>query len=244
MLVTTSWIEKKYNKFNKLYFDNKLPKNLKFQVNNSKHNWGYAQYRIDWNNNRLIPELIIISNYYDSPEEVKIQTLLHEMIHIKDFMEHPEHFIRNGKKLNARTYDAHGYWFNWEAERISKKSGYKVSNYITKEEVDVSVPAKLNKKNYDRKKNDALICAITGNNNYIWYFKTDKNKVNHLKKNIPSMYNWDLLINGIKNIKFYTFDNPEFASRPSCYNRIIGWKKDKLGFMNKMKEFKATEVKL
>jgi len=240
MVVTTSWISSNYTKFNNLYFGGTLP-NIKFKTNRSKNSWGFASFRYDWANDTIIPECITISNYYDSPEEVKIQTLLHEMIHIADYFWHPEHFIRNGRKVSARTYDAHGYWFNEEARRISKKSGYKVANYVTREEVAASKLSERSQRNVENKKNIALICAVTGTNG-IWWFKTDIYKVDYLKKNLRTMYNWSLTIGEVKHIKFYTFDNQTLANRRSCRSKISGWRTNKFGFMNAMEKYKATEV--
>ena len=100
MLVTKNWIEKNYNKFNKLYWDGKLPV-IEFKINRSRNTWGFASFRYDFMNDTIIPLAITMSNYYDSPENVKIQTLLHEMIHIADYTFQPEHFIHNGRKVSA-----------------------------------------------------------------------------------------------------------------------------------------------
>lgn len=240
MIVTTSWISSNYNKFNNLYFGGTLP-NIKFKTNHSKTSWGFASFRFDWTNDTIIPEAITISNYYDSPEEVKIQTLLHEMIHIADYFWHPEHFIRNGRRVSGRSYNAHGYWFKEEARRISKESGYKVANYVTREEVEASTLSEHTKNIENNKKNNALICAVIGTTG-IWYFKTDFKYIDYLKKNLPTQYNWNLTIGEFKRIKFYTFENAALAARRSCCSKIRGWRTNKFGFMNKMEEIKATEI--
>ena len=92
MLVTRNWIEKNYNKFNQELWNGMLP-NINFVVSRASKTWGCAYYKFDWKNDTIIPEKIAISNYYDSPENVKIQTLLHEMIHIADYTFHPEQVI-------------------------------------------------------------------------------------------------------------------------------------------------------
>ena len=131
MIVTTTWIEHNYTTFNNLYWNGMLP-NISFKISRSRNNWGFASFRYDFMNNTIVPLAITMSNYYDSPENVKIQTLLHEMIHIADYTFHPEHFICNGYKVSARLYDAHGYWFNAEAKRLTNESGYKIANHVTK----------------------------------------------------------------------------------------------------------------
>lgn len=239
MIVTTSWISSNYNKFNQLYFGGTLP-SIKFSTNRSKRVWGFATFRYDWENDTIIPEAIVMSNYYDSPEEVKIQTLLHEMIHIADYFWHPEHFIRNHHRVSGRTYDAHGYFFMAEAKRISEESGYKVANHVTREEIAASSLSERSKANAENKKNIALICAVTGTNGVIFYFKTDIYKAPKLRVLLSTM-RW-YRINEVKSIKFYSFDDPRLAEMRSCGTRIRGWHTDRYGFMNKMRDIKATEV--
>lgn len=240
MLVTISWIKEHYDKFNKLYFGDTLP-TVKFKINRTKNSFGFAGFQYDFLNDTIIPDILIMSNYYDSPEYVKIQTLLHEMIHIEDYFWHPEHFIRNHKRVSARVYDAHGTWFLDECKRISKESGYNIGPVVTWSEIKASRPSNYTKKLVAQKVNNALICAVYGTKG-VWYFKTDINKVDYLKKKIPTTYNWTLTIGEYKKIKFYTFDNPKFAKRRSCCTRIVGWKLSHSEFIKKMIEFKATEV--
>ena len=56
MIVTKSWIENNYNKYNNLYFGDVLPK-IEFKISRSKKTWGYATYEI----NKL--EQIVNQNY-------------------------------------------------------------------------------------------------------------------------------------------------------------------------------------
>ena len=43
MIVTKSWIENNYNKYNNLYFGGVLPK-IEFKISRSKKTWGQADY--------------------------------------------------------------------------------------------------------------------------------------------------------------------------------------------------------
>ena len=240
MLVTENWIKKNYNKFNQELWNGMLP-NIELKVSRAKHNWGCAYFRYDWPNSTIVPQKITISNYYDSPENVKIQTLLHEMIHIADYTFHPEHYIKNGRKVSGRQYDAHGYWFNVEAKRISKESGYSVTNRVTKEEQSCSKLSDNSKKLLKLKNDHSLVCAVTGENGRIFYFKTDIYKVKTVKHTLPLIRWYE--IDKIKSVKFYTFDNPRLSEARSCGKSIRGWYTDKMGMMNYLKKIKATEVK-
>lgn len=235
MIVTTSWIEYNYNKFNKLYFGNTLP-NISFKTSNTKKAWGYATYKYDFINSTIIPLSITISNYYDSPEDVKIQTLLHEMIHIEDYFWHPEHFIRNGKKVSGNYYNAHGSWFKNEANRITKESGYKITNHVSREDVGRSCLSVHAQKLLDNKIKDARIIVVSNNISY-WIFKTDIYKINTvinlIKNQFPNM----------KKITEYTTNNSSLASFRSCNTRLSGWCYSKQGMMNFAEKYQFTTIR-
>jgi len=239
MIVTTSWIEKNYNKFNNELWNGMLP-TIKFKTNNSRKIWGYATYRLNYSLSKINAEALIMSNYYDSPEYVKIQTLLHEMIHIADYTFNPEHFIRYGRKVSARTYDAHGYWFKKEAKRISEISGYKITDKVTKSEINASSIRKNNMKKLEVKKNNAVVCVIYGKNGLNFYFKTDINYITHIKGEITK-YPF-INIGGIRKIKFYTFTNETLSTRRSCVNRLCGWYIDNIKTLPFLEKIYATEV--
>ena len=240
MIVTTAWIEKNYNKFNNLYWNGMLPK-IGFKTSRSRNAWGFASFRYDFRNDTIIPLTITMSNYYDSPENVKIQTLLHEMIHIADYTFHPEHFIRNGRKVSARSYDAHGYWFNAEAQRLSKESGYKIATHVTKEEFGCSKLSESTIRAQENKKNNAIICVVYGTSGTNFYFKTDIYKIKLMKATIQSYTFYR--IGEIKTVKYYTFKNDDLANMRSCGKSLRGWFLDNISMKNKLREIKATEVK-
>ena len=240
MIVTTAWIEKNYNKFNNLYWNGMLP-NISFKISRSRDNWGFASFRYDFRNNTIIPLTITMSNYYDSPENVKIQTLLHEMIHIADYTFHPEHFICNGYKVSARLYDAHGYWFKAEAKRLTNESGYKIANHVTKEEIGCSKLSESTIRAQENKKNNAIICVVYGTSGMNFYFKTDIYKIKLMKATIQSYRFYR--IGEIKAVKYYTFKNDRIANMRSCGKNLRGWFLDNMSMKNKLREIKATEVK-
>lgn len=140
----------KYNYYNNLLWNGELPSVL-FKINNSTNTWGYATYRFNLSKNTVTPISITMSNKFDSPEKVKIATLVHEMIHIADYYFNPQHFVRNGKKVSKRSYDAHGYvYFIPQMNRVNeilKGEGIVVSAKVTKEEQNQST---LNKADQER----------------------------------------------------------------------------------------------
>ena len=239
MLITKRWIEKNYDKFNEEFFGGLLP-NIQFNVNRSKNSWGFASYKYDYKNDTIIPQAITLSNYYDSPEKVKLNTLLHEMIHIADYTLHPEHFIKNGHRVSGHRYDAHGWWFQNEAKRI-EKFGWIITKHITKEEEEVSKLSISSERCLARRKNDAILCVVRGTTGMNFYFKTDIYKIKIIKSTIKKYRFYH--IGDIRKIEFYTFDDIELSSRRSCGKRLSGWFANNKELMNKLENIKATTVK-
>ena len=238
MLVTIDWIKKNYEAFNELYFDGVLPKNLKFKVSKSKNTWGYAQYRYDYAGNTIVPLSITISNYYDSPESVKLNTLIHEMIHIYDYVLNPNHFIFNGRRVGRR-YNAHGYWFLNQCERF-KEFGFDINPKVTNEEVCVSTLSDGAKRKEAKKVEDSLVVVVSGTNSN-WMFKTNKANLDKAIKSIKR-YVWTRQIGTMKTIKVYTFNNPTLAKSRNAVTRLNGWRYSHENLMKRLQEIKATEV--
>jgi len=240
MLVTTNWIKKNYDKFNKLYWDGKLP-NINFKLSRSRNSWGFASFKYDYPHSTIHPISITMSNYYDSPENVKLNTLLHEMIHIADYTFHPEHYIRNGRRVSGHYYDAHGYWFKSEAARI-EKFGWVISKHVTNDEKTVSKLSERSKKCLERKKDIALVCVLRGTTGTNFLFKTDINKVKMIYTTIKR-YNF-YFIGNVRKIEFYTFDDDKLASMRSCGKKLAGWHFDNEKLLKKLESIKATTIKI
>ena len=237
MLVTTSWIKNNYQKYNKLYFGGVLP-NIDFKISRSKKTWGYASYAYNLISNEVTPTSITISNYFESPENIKLTTLLHEMIHIYDYTINPTHFVKNGKKVR---YDSHGDWFKTEAARIYKLSGLDIQEFVTKEEEEVSQLSSKAAQNLEYQKEVALVCVVNGTTSS-WFFKTNVWQAKLALNEIENI-SWEREIGKVKNIKFYKFNDPNLAACRSCGKRIRGWKFNKEELSKRLKEINAVETK-
>lgn len=235
MLVNISWMKKNYEKYNNLYFNGVLPE-ITFKVSRSRKTWGYASYRW-YRTGSVIPVSITMSNYYDSPELVKLTTLLHEMIHIYDYTINPHHFIRNGRKVR---YDAHGWWFKDECTRL-KKFGWDIEKYVTAEEQAVSSLTERSARLEKSKQANALLCVIVGTNGYNWMVKTNESHVNTVINSI-NRSRWNITLGSIKDINFYRFDNPELATMRSAGKSLRGWKYSNERLLKRLEELKATKV--
>lgn len=166
MLVTVEWMKSNYDRFNAEYWEGSLPSDLSFKVSRSSSTWGYASYEFNLRRNEIKPTGITMSNYYDSPEEVKLATLLHEMIHIADYHFHPWHFICNGRKV--RGYDAHGpLFFQAEASRL-KAYGWNIDKYVQDEEETVSKVSDMERARIDAKLERGVHVFVVGFKNLQW----------------------------------------------------------------------------
>ena len=247
MIVTVDWIKQNYKRFNKMYFDNKLP-DIEFKISRSKNSWGYASFNYIYERKNLKtikPTAITISNYYDSPENIKQTTLLHEMIHIKDYVCHPEHFVRNGRRVTGHSYDPHGWWFKSECEKL-KKFGWEIEKYVTKEEEKSSKLSASTKENLKKKINEAIACVISSDK-MTYIIKTDINKISDIKRTIKrtSSIDWEIFLRGkIKTITFYKSKSESFASLRSCMTKLTGKRIMSTLFEKYKNSLKLTEYKI
>lgn len=116
MTVNEEWIKTNYNIFNREYWGDKLPGNLKFIVSMNKKSLGEAIYTCS-KDQKITPVKIIISNFYpNTPEEIYKNALLHEMIHIYDFITNPEKYNDANRDKN----NSHGKFFAYEMDRLNK----------------------------------------------------------------------------------------------------------------------------
>ena len=115
MFVNKKWIIKNYIEFNKKYFDNSLPL-VRFYINYSKDTYGFAYFLYDYENNTIKPESITMSNYFNESEYENKNTLLHEMIHIYEYITYPKRFMWP----KVKKYNAHGMFFEMKAALINK----------------------------------------------------------------------------------------------------------------------------
>lgn len=81
MEITLDYLHEKFDEFNNLYFENKLPRIL-IQINNNKSRFGYFRF-----NRYSGSKVISISRYDGLRKEHAIQrTLIHEMIHYWQYL--------------------------------------------------------------------------------------------------------------------------------------------------------------
>ena len=161
MLYTREWVAEKYDEVNEKYFGGQLPpfSSVSFKLTMSRKEWGTAaagSWTKDWNTRTYVAHnpVLELSNYYDSDEWVKLNTLVHEMVHLYEFFVEPTYvqkYILTGR--HSKEYPAHGHGviFFREAERL-KQYGFDIQRYVTQEKKNASrlsdvIQQRLDKKN-------------------------------------------------------------------------------------------------
>ena len=118
IIVTSDMLSKWYSLFNKWYFDNKLPSVDKLQFV-AEYFMGerfvgqtYVLRRVNKDKIITTPTKISYNLSIPTHEEMFMNVLLHEMIHVLDCVYYSEHFL-------DKNYDPHGDFFMNHATRIN-----------------------------------------------------------------------------------------------------------------------------
>lgn len=136
MIVTEEWAKHHYDIFNKKYFNGILP-NIPIIINNQAEkvagradaSGGEYYYKDGVKHYRFTKMLIRMSNYWDYAEEDRIETLLHEMIHIFEYVTNPTPFFEQ------KNYNAHGEFFQAKAMEINQ-DGYHIQRFVPGEAIE------------------------------------------------------------------------------------------------------------
>lgn len=147
MLYTVDWVARNYEKYNQLIWGGALPpfSSVNLSFTKSKSRWGEAGCARWLRDNNNIPyathPVLKLSNYYDSPEDVKLNTLVHEMCHLYEYFCESEYIV---KAVMTRRYtaeyprDGHGKVFNEQAKRIKDICGIEITRFVKSSEVESS----------------------------------------------------------------------------------------------------------
>lgn len=178
-----------YEKYNKLIFNNQLPRPT-LLLSDRKRGVGLTKCKTMVNpdgKKRNYDFSISISTYWDLPEEEYIDTLVHEMIHY--------YIAYHNIEDNAM----HGKVFMKMMNEITLKHGIKISVNFTPTEEIISSGKGRERLHY--------ICVAEGEKEDHYLIVAAKNKLSDLQEQIPK-------IPGLKNIKWYTTKDPFFDEQP------------------------------
>ena len=108
------FLELVYGKMNRELFFGELPdaKDLKLAIGFRPKSVaiGTAKYKIFKNQAKVVPVSLVLNGARMTTLHGWIEIVLHEMIHIYDFVFHPEHFLKD-KRYRKEKYNPHGEWF-------------------------------------------------------------------------------------------------------------------------------------
>lgn len=139
-------LNREYDKYNKLLFNNELPR-VPMRWSNRKTSLGHVKYLRNNNTGEIKIEHLAMSGFFSIPYSNFKSTLAHEMIHVK--------LLTTGKDDR---WDKHGHNFMAEANRINDMGlGFSISAFNT-EDFGVSDKTKQNMKTLI-----AIILELDGN---------------------------------------------------------------------------------
>lgn len=179
MELTISYIERKFDLYNKKYFDGSLRK-PSFKISKSKTQLGYLQ-------TKFIPfkfYTLGVSVYYDRTEKQYDETIIHEMIHL--------YISQQGIKDNG----AHGNRFKAECARINK-DGWSLSRVTNISNWKISKEFKTKKFN--------VFCYETRHKGTFFIFCVSDSNISKYENYLKNKgYDYKLYI-GVTDEKFYNF---------------------------------------
>jgi hypothetical protein len=123
---TVKFMKAVYNKMNKEFFFNYLPDEPEFKLvvrsmgNNRDVGIAYYKRSIGGKKN-IVPVSMLLNSSYTLTLHGWMEVILHEMIHISDYMSHPEHYY-------DKDYNPHGDWFMGHSRKF-QKIGFDVKQY-------------------------------------------------------------------------------------------------------------------
>lgn len=122
-VLSTAWMERKFDLFNEKYFDGRLPKpELKLNRTSTMH--GCIRAKKNLYNDKL-SFIIFLSKYFNKTTEHEFENvLIHEMIHQFNYLDKGfDNIVLEGKKAEVK---GHGPSFIKEMERINSYGEHKV----------------------------------------------------------------------------------------------------------------------
>lgn len=106
MELTVAYLQRKFNEYNKEFFNGVLPY-IKIKIGRSKKCFGIYHTETSRITGKVLKQHIMISKYYNQTDKQYDETLIHEMIHyyikftgIKDNNSHGREFIKIMNRIN------------------------------------------------------------------------------------------------------------------------------------------------
>ena len=127
---TVDFLKASYLKLNNMFFNGELPNDIDFRIekNLDDNGVGHTQAKDNYSGNCIDIEYVSLNGTMMKTPHSWIETIIHEMIHVAELTEHPEHFMRKSD------YEKHGKWF------MDKAKGFKKWGFdIGEKDMDINI---------------------------------------------------------------------------------------------------------
>lgn len=188
---TLKFLKRAYSALNNKFFNGELSiDGMQFKIGHdlSIKDAGYANADKDKDTGEIRVNYILLNGTLMKTPHAWMETILHEMIHIEDFIHHPEHFIEG--------YTGHEDWFKKRA-RSFRKYGFD----IRETDMDKDVTTTIDDKDIKEKHDSSIffgLCRKPNNNSLVVWKVNRKNKEHALL---------ELKKHGCKSVKILNTNN-------------------------------------
>ena len=118
---TVDFLRAAYIKLNNMFFNGELPNDIDFKIekNLDDNGVGHTHAKDNYAENCIDIEYVSLNGTIVKTPHSWIETIIHEMIHVAEFTEHPEYF------MHKSDYEKHDKWFMNKAKGF-KKLGFDI----------------------------------------------------------------------------------------------------------------------
>lgn len=197
---TVDFLKEAYNKLNNMFFNGELPNDMEFKIekNLDDNGAGHTQANDNYTENCIDIEYVSLNGTLMKSPHSWIETIIHEMIHVAEFTEHPEHF------MHKSDYEKHGKWFMDKA-RSFKKWGFDIGE----KDMDINIGTSEDDEDIKARYENFMFIGLGRNPVFdteilVKVEKTDKDKALQALKQM-----------GCKSVKILNSDNLNSTRLPS-----------------------------
>lgn len=169
---TVDFLKAVYIKLNNMFFNGELPNDIDFKIekNLDDNGVGHTQANDNYTESCIDIEYVSLNGTLMKSPHSWIETIIHEMIHVAEFTEHPEHF------MHKSDYEKHSKWFMDKAKSF-KKWGFNIGD----KEMDKNVGTSEDDDNIKKRHENFMFIGLGRNSVFnteilVKVAKTDKDK--------------------------------------------------------------------
>lgn len=257
------WLRDNYKLYNEKYFGGKLPEIDIKPSTRMKTSWGYASYvaRYDSYLKKVVASnlSITVNTKFDIEEKWCRNTLLHEMIHIFEYVTHFNNvfykYDEKSRKIVTLRYNAHGEFFLKKAAELNR-DGWNIQQYLTEEEEKIADAQFAGQKaiilvyklNYHFNKRTSKFTDSRTETSFC-IIKTDEDHMNKTADNIRKRsdeYKKEYklkkdLIDFDTKVEIYETTNPEIVRLRNTLTTLRGFYEDEAGTVQFLERYNCKK---